>query len=847
MAVFPDLSESHKEREANPMKIPLRFILTVLPLVAGETGFCQDTGANDRIRPYPKNLYYFQYKGKPTLLLGGTVEDNLFQIPNLTEELDRLRSAGGNYVRNTMSCRDVGNIWPFAKRGDLYDLNRWNDGFWERFENFLAETARRDVIVQIEIWATFDYYRDNWEVNPFNPKNNVNYTAGESRLPERVDSHPVRTGNPFFRSVPGAENLPVVLKSQERFVEKILSHSLRYDHVLYCMDNETSVTPLWGAHWAAFIKRKAKEAGKEVETTEMWDPWDIFNKMHSATVDHPELYSFVDISQNNHQKGQRHYDNALKRRESIRAHPRPLTSVKIYGADGERFGDSRDGIERFWRNIFCGLAGARFHRPASGIGLSERAQRMVRSAREVTGAIDIFTTEPRNDLLEGREENEAYCLGNPGTEYAVYFPQPGEVLLNTKDASGELTVRWYEIDKGRWLPQESRKGGGKLPLKAPGPGQWAVVIQGKDPKKQARVDSTEFPEELTPFFRPPPKFRDDFGKYRSPLKFSDGRSVKTREDWMERRQEILKTWHEILHPWPPVLEKPTVEYLEKLRRENLTQHRVKVEIAPDHRTFPGYLLVPDGEGPFPAVVVVFYDAETGAGLGKELRDFGFQLAKRGFVALSTGTGASLYYPSKENAQLQPLSALAYAAANCYQALANLPEVDPKRVGIVGHSYGGKWAMFASCLFEKFACAAWSDGGIVFDEKRPNVNYWEPWYLGYEQGKTRRPGIPTKENPRTGAYRRLIEEGHDLHELHALMAPRPFLVSGGSEDRPGRWRPLNHAIQVNRLLGYENRVALTNRPGHSPTAESNEQLYRFFEHFLTDSSPVDSRRPESHPR
>jgi len=49
----------------------------------------------------------------------------------------------------------------------------------------------------------------------------------------------------------------------------------------------------------------------------------------------------------------------------------------------------------------------------------------------------------------------------------------------------------------------------------------------------------------------------------------------------------------------------------------------------------------------------------------------------------------------------------------------------QRVGIVGRSFGGKWAMFASCLDDKFACAAHSDPGIVFDEKRPNVNYWEP--------------------------------------------------------------------------------------------------------------------------
>ena len=91
--------------------------------------------------------------------------------------------------------------------------------------------------------------------------------------------------------------------------------------------------------------------------------------------------------------------------------------------------------------------------------------------------------------------------------------------------------------------------------------------------------------------------------------------------------------------------------------------------------------------------------------------------------------------------------------------------------------------------------------------------------------------PGETNPRTGAYKELVAKGHELHELHALMAPRPFLVSGGSEDPPARWKALNHTVAVNRLLGHTDRVAMTNRKGHTPTEESNAQMYRFFEHFL----------------
>jgi len=335
---------------------------------------------------------------------------------------------------------------------------------------------------------------------------------------------------------------------------------------------------------------------------------------------------------------------------------------------------------------------------------------------------------------------------------------------------------------------------------------------------------------IAPFFRPPAELAGDLGNYRSPLVFADGRPVRTPGDWSQRREEILQFWRRSLGPWPPLVEKPAIEVVERQERETFTQNKVRLQAAPGLE-IEGYLLVPKGDGRRPAVLVVYYDAATGAGLNpkSKLRDFGYQLTRRGFVTLSIGWPRD--YTQRQSHSLQPLSCLAYLAANGYHALAVLPTVDPDRVGIVGHSFGGKWAMFASCLYDKFACAAYSDPGIVFDEKRPNVNYWEPWYLGWEAGRTRKPGVPTEDNPRTGPYKMLVEAGHDLHELHALMAPRPFLVSGGAEDRPERWKALNHAIAVNRLLGHENRVAMTNRKGHSPTEESNEQLYLFFEHFL----------------
>ena len=372
-------------------------------------------------------------------------------------------------------------------------------------------------------------------------------------------------------------------------------------------------------------------------------------------------------------------------------------------------------------------------------------------------------------------------------------------------------------------------------------------------RAQAQQEPDSVWQKIQPYFSPPAEYAGKYGDYRSPLKFYDGREVKTPADWKKRRKEILRRWNDMMGHWPRLIKKPAFGILDSVRQENFTRYHIEFAWRRGEKT-KGYLLVPDGQEIKPAVVTVFYEPETAVGLQKPERpdrDLGIQLARRGFVVLSTGIGGihqmtkekpfyqskekpfHQYYPDYYNATVQPLSMLAYLAANAYNLVANLPYVDSKRVGVTGHSYGGKWSMFASCLYEKYACGAWSDLGIVFDDTRPNVNYDDPWYLGYYSP-------PWSELDSTvadigaenkGLYPKLRREGYDLHELHALMAPRPFLVSGGSEDQPERWVPLNHAIALNKFLGYENRVAMTNRPTHAPNPESNEQLCLFFEHFL----------------
>ncbi len=339
------------------------------------------------------------------------------------------------------------------------------------------------------------------------------------------------------------------------------------------------------------------------------------------------------------------------------------------------------------------------------------------------------------------------------------------------------------------------------------------------------------PAEIAPFFNPPAEFANDTGSYKDLLKFDDGRHVTNAAQWRERRGEIKEYWLGKIGAPPPLIERPKVEFQGEERLDGYTRKKLLVEVSPDRIT-PGYILIPDGEGPFPAMLVVFYEPETAVGIGgKPGRDFARQLVGRGFACLSIGFDPRVIDTGKSEIKIQPLSYLAYVASNALTAMREFPEIDAERIGVMGHSYGGKWAMFAACLDERFACGVWSDPGIVFDETRRDVNYQEPWYLGWEPNQTRKPGLVTTDNPRTGPYAQLIADGRDLHELQALMAPRPFLVSGGAEDKPKSWRALNRIVAVYDLLGYKNRVAMTSRELHDPNPESNGQIARFLEYVL----------------
>jgi len=451
--------------------------MLVFPIFAG---FSNKNYDKKRIQPWIENQWYWQYDNKPVLLLGASNHDNLFQWTEemLIPHLDSMKKVGANYVRNIMSDSEKDyELYPFLLlKNGKYDLTQWNNEYWERFEFFLKETKKRKIIVQIEIWDRFDYSRDNWHPNPINPKNNENYTYEETGFIAEYPLHPGFNKQPFFYTTPKQRNNEILLNYQKKFVEKVLSISLSYNHVLYCIDNESGAEEEWAAFWADFIKSNARKVKKNICVTQMWDNGNLNSKEQKRTFDHLERYAYCDVSQNNHKKGQEHWDNFQWVRDYISTQPRPLNTVKTYGADGGPHGNTKDGIERWWKHVLGGAASARFHRPVSGLGLSSLSMNSIKVARQIEKEVNFWELKPGNEMLSNRGENEAYLTSKPGEAYVLFFSNGGNVSLNLTEYGSEFSLKWFEIRTGKLHFKSLLKGGEIVNIAAPENLEWIALI-----------------------------------------------------------------------------------------------------------------------------------------------------------------------------------------------------------------------------------------------------------------------------------------------------------------------------------------------------------------------------------
>lgn len=87
--------------------------------------------------------------------------------------------------------------------------------------------------------------------------------------------------------------------------------------------------------------------------------------------------------------------------------------------------------------------------------------------------VAAWDLSPAQNLLSGREENEAYAAADPSNAYVVYFTAGGSVQVDLPP--GGYRAHWIDIQTGDWGEKGTIEGGTQS-IDASGQGHWVAVI-----------------------------------------------------------------------------------------------------------------------------------------------------------------------------------------------------------------------------------------------------------------------------------------------------------------------------------------------------------------------------------
>ncbi len=375
------------------------------------------------IRLHPKNSRYYEFRGKPVVLVTsaehyGAVLNGGF---NYVKYLDTLAKDGLNLTRvfsgvysevtgdfgitrNTLAPTPANYIGPYLRVGAKFDLTRWNPAYFARLKAFVAEAAKRGIIVEYTLFCV--YYSDRmWDLSPLNAKNNTNGIGAFPRNEVLTMKH------------------PKMVELHEAFVRKVTSELAAFDNVIFEICNEPYIRGVeaaddWQRHIAKLIPKShlvARNIANFTQSVERPDPnVSVFN-FHYARPP-------VAVTQN----------YGLNR---------------VIGLDETGFDGTLDAIYRIQAWDFLAAGGAHYnnldysfvagHEDGSFLvpgnspgGGSADLRKQLGTLLRLFSTLDFVKMRPADTVIGGLPDGvSARTLAREGGEYLIYF-HTGRVLAN---------------------------------------------------------------------------------------------------------------------------------------------------------------------------------------------------------------------------------------------------------------------------------------------------------------------------------------------------------------------------------------------------------------------------------
>jgi len=271
-----------------------------------------------------------------------------------------------------------------------------------------------------------------------------------------------------------------------------------------------------------------------------------------------------------------------------------------------------------------------------------------------------------------------------------------------------------------------------------------------------------------------------------PSENGNRREVKTENDWNLRQKEILNAMQEVMGTLPDRNNLVPLDIRVNAVQEEKTFTRKTIRFtAAENETVPAYLYLPHGTGKRPAMLVLHETDDLGkrsvdGERRRPNRAYARELALRGYVVIAPD------YPSFGDLKDYDFKKARYASGTlagifnhmrCVDLLQSLEEVDPNRIGVIGHSLGGHNSMFLAAFDRRLKVIVASCGWTQF-------SHYDIGPVGIQQyGGRLGPWAQDRYMPLLREKFQLDETRipFEFHEVIALFAPRVFFSNSPLRD------------------------------------------------------------------
>ncbi|HEY7428512.1 MAG TPA: acetylxylan esterase [Gemmataceae bacterium] len=319
-------------------------------------------------------------------------------------------------------------------------------------------------------------------------------------------------------------------------------------------------------------------------------------------------------------------------------------------------------------------------------------------------------------------------------------------------------------------------------------------------------------------------------------------ALKTPEDVQKRQKELRAKFVEALGGFPDKTPL-NAQVIGIGHHEGYRAERVVYESRPDHHV-TATLYLPEGKGPFPAVLMPIGHSGSGKA-DTSVQRIAILLARNGLAALpydpiGQGERRQLLDDQKKpmipsitsehtmagiGALLVGRSTASYRIWDGIRSLdylASRPEIDAKRLGCTGCSGGGTLTAYLMALDERVAVAAPSCYVTSLERLFATI------------------GPQDAEQNITGQ----VAFGMEHADYLTMRAPRPTLLCAATRDFfdiQGTWTSFREAKRVYGLIGFPERVDLVESDsGHGYPKTQREAMLRWMRRWLLkiDDAPAE---------